>query len=70
MGMDDANFGLHHTALSRPNFDLLTLYDQLSGTNDTKKLDQIKYGVTKYVKGKLVRHGDWRIHPTYKFLQE
>ena len=70
MGIENANFGLQHTAFSRPSFDLLALADMVRGTNDTERLDLIKYGVHKYVKGRLVKHGDWRIHPVYKFLQE
>ena len=70
MGIDNAYFGLQHTAFSRPSIDIFSLLDAVKGTNNTKELEKAKYGIKKYVKGKLVRHGDWRIHPVYRFLQE
>lgn len=48
MSVDTAYLGLHHTALSRPSWDLLEMVGV--DTNSTE-VDEIKYGMKKYIKG-------------------
>lgn len=58
---------LHQTAGSSLDFEQIVGF--LNG--ESSSIDEkVQLGIKKYWKGKIVKHGDWSIHPVFRQMQK